>query len=48
MRFARWVFLMAGVAGVLMVVPPYFLEGQTGEDDSPPVTRPEYYYGFSE
>lgn len=32
MRFAKWVFLLAGVSGILLVVPPYFLERQTGED----------------
>src|SRR5262249_52137512 len=46
MRFARGVFLRAGVSGILMVIPPYFLERQTGEDYPPPVTHPEYYYGF--
>ena len=46
MRFAKWVFLLAGVSGVLLIVPPYFLERQTGEDYPPPVTHPEYYYGF--
>jgi hypothetical protein len=46
MRFAKWVFLLAGVSGVLLVVPPYFLERQTGEDYPPPITHPEYYYGF--
>ncbi len=46
MRFAKWVFLLAGVSGILMVVPPYFLERQTGEDYPPPITHPEYYYGF--
>ena len=46
MRFAKWVFLAAGVTGVLMVVPPYFLERKTGEDFPPPITHPEYYYGF--
>jgi hypothetical protein len=46
MRFARWVFALAGVSGVLLIVPPYFLERQTGEDYPPPVTHPEYYYGF--
>jgi uncharacterized NAD-dependent epimerase/dehydratase family protein len=46
MRFARWVFLLAGVSGILMVVPPYFLERQTGEDYPPGITHPEYYYGF--
>ncbi len=46
MRLARWVFLLAGVSGILMVVPPYFLEAKTGQDYPPPVTHPEYYYGF--
>jgi hypothetical protein len=46
MRFARWVFLLAGASGILMVVPPYFLERQTSEDYPPPITHPEYYYGF--
>ena len=46
MRLARWVFLLAGASGILLTVPPYFLERQTGEDYPPPVTHPEYYYGF--
>jgi hypothetical protein len=46
MRSAKWVFLLAGVSGILLVVPPYFLERQTGEDYPPPITHPEYYYGF--
>jgi hypothetical protein len=46
MRFAKWVFLLAGVLGILLVFPPYFLERQTGEDYPPPITHPEYYYGF--
>src|SRR5262245_35202507 len=46
MRFAKWVFLLAGVSGLLLVVPPYFLEARAGEDDLPPVNHPEYYYGF--
>ena len=46
MRMARWAFLLAGVTGILLVVPPYFLERRTGEDYPPAVTHPEYYYGF--
>jgi hypothetical protein len=26
MRFAKWVCLLAGVSGIVPVVPPYFLE----------------------
>src|SRR5262245_12899545 len=46
MRFARWVFLLAGVWGILLVVPPYFLEAKNVQYDPPPITHPEYYYGF--
>jgi hypothetical protein len=46
MRLAKWVFLLAGVSGILMVVPPYFLERQTSADYPPAITHPEYYYGF--
>ena len=46
MRFAKWVFLLAGVSGFLLVVPPYFLEGWAGKFDPPPTNHPEYYYGF--
>src|SRR5262249_28773664 len=46
MRFAKGVFLVAGLSGLLLALPPYFLERRTGEDYPPPVTHPEYYYGF--
>ena len=46
MRFAKWVFLMAGVVGIFMVAPPYFLEEQFGRDHPPPINHPELYYGF--
>ena len=46
MRFAKWVFLLAGTTGILQVLPPYFLEEQFGRDHPPPVNHPEFYYGF--
>lgn len=46
MRFAKWVFLLAGGAGILVVVPGYFLERQASEYYPPPITHPVYYYGF--
>jgi hypothetical protein len=46
MRFAKWVFRLAGVWGILILVPPLFLERQTGQDYPPPVNHPEYYYAF--
>src|SRR5262249_15478203 len=35
-----------GATGVLMVMPPYFLAQQFGQDNPPPVNYPEFYYGF--
>ena len=46
MRLAKWVFRLAGTSGVVMVVPPYFLEEQFGRDHPPPINHPELYYGF--
>ena len=40
------VFLVAGIYGLLVLVPQYFLEAKTGHDFPPPITHPEYYYGF--
>jgi len=46
MKFARIVFLIAGIYGLLVLLPLYFLEDKTGRDFPPPITHPEYYYGF--
>lgn len=46
MKFAKVVFLIAGVYGLIVMLPMYFLEAQTGRDYPPPITHPEYYYGF--
>lgn len=45
-RFARWVFLLAGIIGLLEIIPLYFLEGTLGHTQPPPITHPEFYYGF--
>ncbi|HKE30850.1 MAG TPA: hypothetical protein VKD65_03935 [Candidatus Angelobacter sp.] len=46
MKFAERVFFIAGVYGLLVLLPQYFLEGKTGRDFPPPITHPEFYYGF--
>ena len=46
MKFAKWTYLVAGVYGLLVLVPQYFLESRNGIDFPPPITHPEYYYGF--
>jgi hypothetical protein len=46
MRFARIVFLVAGIYGILVLTPLYFMEGTVGRLTPPEVTHPEYFYGF--
>ncbi len=46
MKFARWVFIIAGVYGIVVVTPLYFSEYQIGLDYPPAITHPEYFYGF--
>ncbi len=46
MNFAKFVFLAAGIYGILVTVPLYFLEPQIARLVPPAVTHPEYYYGF--
>lgn len=46
MRFARWVFAIAGVYGLLILAPMLAMEAQIGRDHPPPITHPEYFYGF--
>jgi hypothetical protein len=46
MRFARRLYLIAGIYGLIMLVPQYFLEERNGRDFPPAITHPEYYYGF--
>jgi hypothetical protein len=43
--FAR-VFLGAGVYGIIVLLPQYFLEAKLGRDFPPPLTHPEHFYGF--
>lgn len=45
-RFARWVFLLAGIVGLIEVTPLFFLAGLIGHRQPPPITHPEFYYGF--
>src|SRR5262244_3998719 len=46
MRFAKLVFLVAGIYGLIVMLPQYFLEGRISVDTPPPITHPEFYYGF--
>jgi hypothetical protein len=46
MRFAKILYAVAGIYGLLVLLPQYFLEEKTGRDYPPAITHPEYYYGF--
>jgi hypothetical protein len=46
MRFARNVFLIAGIYGLVILIPGYFLERTANEMAPPAITHPEFYYGF--
>jgi hypothetical protein len=46
MKFAKWVFLIAGVYGIIVVAPMYFSESRISRDFPPAITHPEFFYGF--
>ncbi len=46
MKFAKWVYLLAGIYGLLVLLPQYFLESRNGLNFPPAINHPEYYYGF--
>jgi hypothetical protein len=45
-RFARRVFTAAGLVGLVELLPLYFFEATLGRTQPPPVTHPDFYYGF--
>jgi hypothetical protein len=46
MKFARIVFWIAGIWGLLVITPLYFLFDIIGQKDPPPITHPGFFYGF--
>jgi hypothetical protein len=46
MKFAKVIYYIAGLYGVLVLFPQYFMETKNGQDFPPAITHPEYYYGF--
>lgn len=47
MKFAKWVYGIAGVYGLLVTLPLFFSENQIGDMMPPALNHPEYYYGFA-
>lgn len=46
MRFAKVVFIAAGVWGIAVLTPLYFLVDVTGRRYPPPTSYPQFFYGF--
>jgi hypothetical protein len=46
MKFAKIVFLIAGIWGVLVITPLYFMFDLIGQKDPPAITHPGFFYGF--
>lgn len=47
MRAARFIFQIAGIYGVIVVAPLFFLEKAVDATTPPAITHPEYFYGFA-
>jgi len=45
-KFSRIVFYAAGIWGILVLTPLYFLFDLIGRQDPPPITHPGFYYRF--
>jgi hypothetical protein len=46
MRFARFVFIGAGIWGIAVLTPLFWLVDVTGRHYAPPVDYPHFFYGF--
>ena len=46
MKFAKIVFWIAGIWGVLILTPLYFIFDLIGQKDPPPITHPAFFYGI--
>jgi hypothetical protein len=46
MRFAKIVFWIAAIWGVLVLAPLYFMFDLIGRNDPPSITHPGFFYGF--
>jgi hypothetical protein len=47
MKFAKIVYLIAGIYGLLVILPLFIGEGYLNQQMPPAMNHPEYYYGFA-
>lgn len=45
-KAASIIFRVAGIYGLVVLAPQFFMEGRVARDFPPPITHPEYFYGF--
>ena len=46
MRFAKVTFWITAIWGLLIIPPLYFLFDSIGRNNPPPITHPDFFYGF--
>ena len=46
MKSIKYIFIVAGVYGLIVLMPMYFSESRFNADFPPAITHPEYFYGF--
>ena len=46
MKFNKIIFGIAGIWGVLVITPLYFMFDLIGRNDPPAITHPGFFYGF--
>ena len=46
MRLAKYVFIGAGIWGIIVLTPLFFLFDITGRSYAPPLQYPQFFYGF--
>mgnify|MGYP001611657134 FL=1 len=46
MKSVKYIFIVAGVYGLIVLLPMYFSESRFNVDFPPAITHPEYFYGF--
>jgi hypothetical protein len=46
MKFAKLTYRIAGIWGLLILIPMYFMYDFIGRKDPPPLTHPQFYFGF--
>ena len=46
MKSTKYIFIIAGVYGLIVLLPMYFFETKFNADFPPAITHPEYFYGF--